>query len=369
MSADFSHQLDCLHIRSSTGGYAVSIAPGSIDWLRNRHPDSVVLADAFFRNALPFDPARIIFVVATEDNKSLECVPPLVARLRELGANRTTHLIAVGGGIIQDIATFIASIYMRGVSWTYAPTTLLAMTDSCIGGKSSINVGGYKNLVGNFYPPAEVIADLNFVRTLNVAQIVDGLCEAAKICYAKGAFEAYRAAAPTVQADPEMAARVVRSSLRAKQWFIEVDEFDRKERLLLNFGHTFGHAIESASHFAISHGVAVGIGILVAEAYARANGFLRPDGECRCAEFTSHIASLLGLVPSLADAVRKLDMAQAMAKFDSDKKHKSDAYRIVVPVDDGALSLLNLPRTPETRAELEASFTAGFERVMATELA
>lgn len=364
-----SSQLERLEIRSSSGGYAVSIAPGSIGGIARRHAEAVVLADAIFENALPFDPVRIISVVATEDNKSLECIPRLIAQMRELGANRGTHLIAVGGGIIQDIATFVASVYMRGISWTYAPTTLLAMTDSCIGGKSSINVGGYKNLVGNFYPPVEVVADLDFVRTLNAAQIVDGLCEAAKICYTKGIFGAYLAAEPAVQADPEMAARVVRSSLRAKQWFIEVDEFDRKERLLLNFGHTFGHAVESTSRFAISHGVAVGIGILVAESYARANDMLRPDGEHRSAELTKHIESLLHAVPGLADEVRKLDPAQAMAKFDSDKKHKSDVYRIVVPTGDGALSLFSLPRTPETRVKLEASFAAGFERVISAILA
>jgi len=201
---------------------------------------AVILIDDYLTSVLPEGEGKVIYVTAVEGSKSLEQAAPIVAKLRELGAHRRTHLLAIGGGIIQDVATFVASIYMRGIPWSYLPTTLLGMVDSCVGGKSSINVYGYKNLVGNFYPPTEVIIDLDFLRTLNAEQIVGGLCEAAKICYARSAeeFAAYLADEPAVNMAPAQAERVVIRSLRGKQWFIEIDEFDQKERLLLNFGHT-----------------------------------------------------------------------------------------------------------------------------------
>ena len=214
--------------------------------------------------------------------------------MRELGANRATHLIAIGGGVIQDIVTFCASVYMRGLRWTYMPTTFLSMADSCIGGKSSINVMGYKNLVGNFYPPSQVLIDVDFVDTLDAEKVVGGLFEAAKICYARsyGEFAAYLAEHPASKMSLDVAHVVIVRALRTKKWFIEIDEFDKKERLLLNFGHTFGHAIEAGGDFSVPHGIAVGLGMLVAIKYAGLRQWLSPGGEEHTAALAAHIRAM-----------------------------------------------------------------------------
>jgi 3-dehydroquinate synthase len=286
-------------------------------------------------------------------------MPDYIEMLRKVGATRQSHVVAVGGGIIQDISTFLTSIYMRGLSWTYLPTTVLAMADSCIGGKSSINVRSYKNLVGNFYPPQKIVVDPEFVTTLGLEMTLGGLFEAGKICYAFGAekFDAYLALAPEIARTPAAVEPIVEFALRTKKWFIEIDEFDRKERLLLNFGHTFGHAIESATHFGVSHGVGVGIGMAIACAYARTMTAFTPKGAALVGKLESHVRAMLATLDTDPAFVKPLvDVAVAMEKFEYDKKHRADCYRVVTPAADGALALIAIPRDNATRAGLERAF-------------
>ena len=146
----------------------------------------IILADSFFANRLTGQGVNAIALNANEGMKSFASLEEVLVKMREAGATRNTHLWAVGGGAIQDIAGFVSSIYMRGIAWTYVPTTLLGMVDSCIGGKSSINVGTCKNLVGTFHSPNSVLIDVTLISTLTVEQRVAGLIEAAKICYCRG---------------------------------------------------------------------------------------------------------------------------------------------------------------------------------------
>jgi len=353
-------------IKSSSGDYRVTIGKGLLAGALNKHANAVILIDDFLTSVLPADEKKVIYVTAVEENKSLEQSAPIVIKLRELGAHRKTHLLAIGGGIIQDVSTFLASIYMRGIPWSYLPTTLLGMVDSCVGGKSSINVYGYKNLIGNFYPPSEVIIDLDFLRTLNAEQIIGGLFEAAKICYARSPaeFAAYLADAPSINMSSEQAERIITRSLLNKQWFIEIDEFDQKERLLLNFGHTFGHALEAGTEFRISHGIAVGIGMIVAEEYSKQQALLTPAGLACIGLMTSHVETLLKELPLVAKELRSLDSSLISEKFDNDKKHLADQYRIVVPKDDGTLVLEQVPRTAQGRANIKEAYRVALERVI-----
>lgn len=356
---------ESFEINAASGSYQVTVGSGLlIDALRVRE-DAVVLIDDHLAGALPASTGKVINVTAVEASKSLEQTAPIIAKLRELGAHRRTHLLAIGGGVIQDIATFVASIYMRGIPWSYLPTTLLGMVDSCVGGKSSINVYGYKNLVGNFYPPTEVIIDLDFLRSLNAEQMIGGLCEAAKICYARSAdeYEAYLADSPAIDMSPLQAERIVIRSLKSKQWFIEIDEFDQNERLLLNFGHTFGHAIESGTEFRITHGVAVGVGMVVAEEYAKQQALLTPAGSECIGRLTGHVEQLLRALPQLAEELRSLDIDLVTEKFDNDKKHHADQYRIVVPKGAGSLELKGIPRTEGGRATIKAAYNAAINRL------
>lgn len=353
-------------IVSSSGAYNVTAGNGLLEQVIIEHPNAIFMVDQRLADFIPASITRRIMIEATEANKSLERMPEVILQLRELGANRTSHLVAIGGGVIQDIATFAASVYMRGIPWTYMPTTLLGMADSCIGGKSSINMLGYKNLVGNFYPPERVLIDMRFVATLNADQVVGGLFEAAKICYAKGyeAFLDYLKESPTFPMAQDNAQRVIVRSLKTKKWFIETDEFDQKERLLLNFGHTFGHALEAGTDFGISHGVAVGVGMVVAVEYAKHAGLLTAVGIERASHLISHVRSMIGDgLAKVMDSPPKVDLVLVMEKFNNDKKHRTEHYRMVVPQADGGLELISEPRNDATRSCIEAAYLSGLSLI------
>jgi len=285
-----------------------------------------------------FDKNCIVFE-AIEENKTFGGVESIISGLRERGVSRASHLAAVGGGIVQDVSTLSASTYMRGVKWEYYPTTLLGMVDSCIGGKSSINVGDFKNLAGNFYPPEKVLIDTSFCKTLEEVQIIEGLFEAVKICYAESpkTLEKYLSLVnfSTNLHNLDFKA-IVELSLSTKKRFIEEDEFDQGIRLLLNFGHTFGHAIEAATHFKIKHGVAVGLGILIAHEFSKDLGLLDESNQT-VFQLIDHVQQLLSLVPGLKDILTCVDPALYMSKFSSDKKHFTDRYVAILFASNGAL--------------------------------
>lgn len=348
MSASFE-------IRSASGTYTARIQARSLEQVVERGGDIVILSDAWFADRFEGRGVPVICLPALESTKSLDAIPGVVTALREAGVSRRTRLIAVGGGIVQDVAGFVASIYMRGLKWDYAPTTLLAMVDSCIGGKSSINVGPYKNLVGTFHPPQAILIDPGLCETLTTDQRIAGLCEAAKICFARSpeAFEAYLALEPGAGAGA--LGEVIALSLASKKWFLEIDEFDQAERLLLNYGHTFGHAIESASDFRLSHGIAVGLGMMAAGAMSRSLGRVQAR-EGPTARFEAHIHGLLLEVAGLGPLVAGLSSDRLMVAFRGDKKHTADTFAVVLPRGGGGVERIELSRSPETETLIQSAF-------------
>lgn len=226
------------------------------------------------------DPARVLVMPAEENRKNLDGVMEVYDALISRAAKKNITLISVGGGIIQDITGFAASTLYRGIRWIYVPTTLLAQADSCIGSKTSLNYKSYKNLVGGFYPPHEVHISTAFLKTLPEDDFYSGLGEVIKLHLMGGeaATEELVRAFPRIKergADALLAA--IRGSLNIKQEFFKDDEFDAGRRNMLNFGHCFGHALESVSGFAIPHGQAVSIGILFANIVARTRGLLAAE--------------------------------------------------------------------------------------------
>ena len=348
-----------LDIRSAHKNYSVRIGYGLLEEVIE-DPLKIFLVDARLKNLYPsLCRDRAVYVEALENNKTLETVALLIEKLRDQGAQRTSHIVAVGGGIIQDLATFVASSYMRGITWTYCPTTLLGMVDSCIGGKSSINVGKYKNIAGNFYPPENIIVDPVFCQSLPSMQRVEGLCEAVKICYASsdGAFEAYLRLADVHNLIEDIKAQeeIIELSLKTKKVFIEEDEFDHGIRLLLNFGHTFGHAVEAASAFQISHGIAVGLGMIAALHFSEAHGFVQ-NRNSRIRSLMKHISGLLRQVPDLKAHVQSLSSSLAAEKFISDKKHRDGSFVVIAFNDNGHLERRFVPSTKESLASVERVF-------------
>jgi 3-dehydroquinate synthase len=314
-------------------------------------------ADRFAFDSINFE--------ANEANKTLSGVEKLITSFRERELTRDAKISVFGGGIIQDVSTLAASIYMRGIKWDYFPTTLLGMVDSCIGGKSSINVGSFKNLAGNFYPPEKIVVDTSFCETLEAEQIVEGLCEAAKICYAESSetFEEYLLLARDFPNISEInLLDIVELSLKTKKKFIEEDEFDQGIRLLLNFGHTFGHAIEAASNFAIKHGVAVGLGILVAKNFSMQLG-LASESQRGIGKLCSHIELLIRSIPNIKDHLNKIENQDLMNRFAADKKHSSEKFQAILFNRDGSLVRHFFDKNKDNLKMITSAYSATIERL------
>ncbi len=344
-----------LEIRSSLANYTVAFS--DLSALTTWQPDAdVLLVDGFFRGRLCLpDDRPVIWIEANEEAKSLPATMEVFTALKQAGIDRSSQLAAIGGGVVQDIATFVASLYMRGIPWSYVPTTFLGMTDSCLGGKSSINVGPYKNLIGNFHPPRRIDLLPVFARTLPAVEMACGAAEAAKIsfCRGPGAFAAYEALAEPVLkqhwSEPELAA-LLHATLSVKKWFIEIDEFDRAERRLLNFGHTWGHALESATAFAIPHGLAVAVGMMAAICFTGK----RPADD----RLWHHCLQLLCPVLS-AEQCQVFDPDRFQTAFRADKKHSPGNVHLIVPATASPTALgVEEVVLPAEAATLQAVQTA-----------
>ena len=202
-------------------------------------------------------------VEAHEDAKSYEGVIPLINLLIEGGFRKNHRLIAVGGGITQDVASYVASLLFRGVDWIFYPTNVLTQCDSCIGSKTSINFRKYKNQLGGFYPPAEVVIDTNLLTTLGDQEISSGMGEMLHymLVTSEADHQLFLEQAPLMHGSQDAIRTMMRRSLEIKKAMIEIDEFDKGPRNVFNYGHSFGHALESAAGYAIPHGIAVSYGI------------------------------------------------------------------------------------------------------------
>ena len=178
--------IEQLTIKSSNNNYKVLLKELSSINISKKH---VVIFDKNLESyAIQYKNSNSILlpVNISEKDKNLETCGMLLKEMAANNVNKDFEVIAIGGGTIQDIATLVASIYMRGLNWIYIPTTTMSMMDSCIGGKSSINIDNYKNIIGNFYPPSTILIDSNYVKTLDSVGISSGIAEALKICFARG---------------------------------------------------------------------------------------------------------------------------------------------------------------------------------------
>lgn len=274
--------------------------------------------------------SRSIVIDATEENKSIERTIPVFERLVANGVKRDHTLVAVGGGIVQDICCFVASTLMRGLEWRFVPTTLLAQADSCIGSKSSINLGATKNIIGTFNPPSEVIIDAGFLDTLETKEMLSGIGEILKVHAIDGvsSFDALARDCGRLLDDRALLQRYILAALRIKQRFIEADEFDRGIRNIFNYGHSFGHAIESATSYGIPHGIAVSIGMDMANHVAADRGVVAP----------SHVERMHTPLRQnyRAFAATPIPFEALMAALMKDKKNTTTMLGLILPVGERA---------------------------------
>ena len=223
----------------------------------------VKYVDTLKNNIINTNSNNTVFVYTIkqgEESKSFINYSSILDYLIDNEFTRTDTVIALGGGVVGDLAGFVSATYMRGISFINIPTTLLSQVDSSIGGKTAIDKKGYKNLVGAFYPPEKVLIDPNVLATLDKRQFMAGLVEALKMGLTsdKDLYELIKTS-NDIYKDIDI---VIEKALRVKKDVVEKDPHEKHLRKILNFGHTIGHAIESSGKFNLLHGECVGIGLL-----------------------------------------------------------------------------------------------------------
>jgi len=243
-------------------------------------PKAVIITDTNVRNLYQkyFPPYDIITIGTGEKIKTLKTVGDIYQRLVELEADRSVFIIGIGGGIVCDIAGFVASTYLRGVRFGFVSSTLLSQVDASVGGKNGVNFGGYKNMVGVFNQPEFVICDIHLLQTLPEKEILCGLAEIVKHAAIEDAdlfsyLEAHYQKALAL--DNDVIEKLVYDSLVIKSSIVNQDEQEKGERRKLNFGHTFGHAFEKIT--GVPHGEAVSAGMVIASMLSAKMGHLPPE--------------------------------------------------------------------------------------------
>lgn len=272
----------------------------------------------------------VMLLPIAEDVKTLSSVELVWDTLMQRSAKRNMTIVSIGGGICQDITGFAASTLYRGIGWIFLPTTLLAQADSCIGSKTSLNYKRFKNLLGTFFPPSSVHLYAPFLTTQKDIDFFSGLGEVVKLHIVGGKESAARLdrVMESVRSrDIGALHTAVRDSLLIKKGYIEGDEFDTGRRNLLNYGHCFGHAIETATAYAVPHGQAVVLGMIMAQAVARRRGLEKDPAQIELLDRLFAGSLLAAHIPSAID----LDVVIEAMKHD--KKRTGDGLVVVVAAD------------------------------------
>ena len=248
-----------------------------------------------------YDEENLFVLDSKEENKTLQTAMEIIDIMMKMESKRNTKLIAIGGGIVQDVSCFVATILYRGIDWYLIPTTLLAQTDSCIGSKSSINYNDSKNILGTFYPPTKIFIDVGFLDSIKRREYYSGLGEVLKcsIMQGKDAYYEMKSNIDGILAGDKVAlTNEIKKTLTFKKSIIEIDEFDRDIRNIMNYGHTFGHAIESATEYAIPHGQAVSIGIAIANEVSVNRGYITAEYASDIFDVIKKMIDNIDIIPS-----------------------------------------------------------------------
>jgi 3-dehydroquinate synthase len=287
-------------VTSKSGRYTVSVGSGILESLAKRmpaltgkkrkviflltSPEIWGLWGERLKASLPQEPV-VLFLPPGERYKRMAQVERLATEMAKAGADRSSLLVAFGGGVIGDVGGFLSAIYMRGIDYIQVPTTLLSQVDSSVGGKTGVNLQTGKNLVGCFYPPQAVIADIDLLRTLPQRELRSGIYESIKAGLIRDAslfrfIESHRDALD--QGDPASLEKMVANSIRIKADVVGEDERELGVRMILNFGHTLGHAIEAATGYrALLHGEAIAWGMIAALHISQQRKLIAHDVACR----------------------------------------------------------------------------------------
>ena len=268
---------------------------------------------------------KSIIIKPTEENKSIQKIVPIISILVDNKIRRGDYIVAVGGGIIQDITAFVCSVLYRGLNWVFIPTTLLSQADSCIGSKSSVNLGKNKNILGTYNPPKSIFVIPSFLKTLEKKEINSGIGEIIKVHIIDGkkSFINLSNNFDKILNNDTMLDKYIINSLKIKKKYIEIDEFDSNIRNIFNYGHTFGHAIETATNFKIPHGIAVTIGMDFANFIALSRNMITKKNYDNMHNIL--LQNYIGF-KHINISIKKL--IEAMKK---DKKNTKDKFTLILP--------------------------------------
>lgn len=291
---------------------------------------------------------KSIFLDISEEMKNIETACFLYEKIMQFSPRKNLTIISIGGGITQDVTGFVASSLYRGVNWFFVPTTLLAQVDSCIGAKTSLNFKHYKNLVGTFYPPSEIFIYPEFLKTLKREDFYSGVGEMAKLHLMNGedATKNFVKDLSLIdKLDETTLLKYTQNCLKIKKSYIENDEFDTGKRNMLNYGHCFGHAIESSTNFEISHGQAVVLGMILANKEAKKRGILSEKNE-------EYIYNNV-LKPILIVKIPQIDVSKTISAMRQDKKNLGKGLALVMLKDNYEMIKITDLQEDEARELLE----------------
>jgi 3-dehydroquinate synthase len=361
-------------LKTPSASYDITIAPGLIATLLPRI--TKLRAGKLFRPFVVTSPEiwglwhkqflasfkeapTVLFLPAGERHKRLSSVESLLEQLAQAGADRDSLLIAFGGGVIGDLTGFLAAIYMRGIPYVQVPTTFLAQVDSSVGGKTGVNLRAGKNLVGSFNHPLAVYTDINLLGTLPPAELRAGLHESIKagviydaklFAYMEKNVDAILAKKPDMKA----LAHVVAASVKVKADVVNQDEKELGLRMILNFGHTIGHAIEAATGYKqLLHGEAVAWGSIAALNVARNRGTI----PTKQADRIEALILRYGPLPAF-----KAKAAKLIALTANDKKKRSGTRSFVLPTAIGTTEVVRDVTDAELLTATESMLTLMHKR-------
>ncbi|MBQ7787293.1 MAG: 3-dehydroquinate synthase [Alistipes sp.] len=317
------------------------VVVGSVgEWLPRLLPQKRVIVvsdtniDRHYHSLI--EPYDHVLIGLGETSKTLRTLDVIYRRFIELGVDRSCFVLAVGGGIVTDVAGFAASTFMRGVEFGFISTSLLGQVDASVGGKNGVNVDGYKNMVGTFTQPRFVVCDVNLLRTLSAREFRTGLAEIIKAGVIGDAtlFEMLEQADfSTLQRDTERLSEIVYRAVKVKADIVERDERESGDRRLLNLGHTLAHAIEKSSS-KFNHGEAVAVGLAMIADVAAKQGLLAVEDKER----------ILNLLQRVGFALEPpVEVRTLLKAVKRDKKAEGNDIYIVFPRAIGRCEVVRMP--------------------------
>jgi 3-dehydroquinate synthase len=287
-----------------------------------------------------------------ESGKSADVLFSLWNKLNNAGFTRGDLVVGVGGGAVTDLTGFLAATWLRGVDWVAVPTTLAGMVDAAVGGKTGINTELGKNLVGAFHSPVAVLADLNWLETLSDRDFAAGLAEVIKCGFISDK-EILKSLSgldiKAIRSNRALVQSLIERAVAVKAHVVSEDFKEGSLREILNYGHTFGHAIEIHSHYALRHGEAVSIGMVFVAEIAHSRGLISTD----LLKQHRDILSKVGLPTTLPETFTVADLSTLISSMQRDKKVKSGKIRFVVLHEDHQLARLDDVNTDELSSAYE----------------